>query len=142
MLGKLSVVVADDSDAFRQTICTYLSMEPEIQVVGKASNGYEVLECVRRYSPDILLLDLQMPGLDGKEVLRQISIHSNTRVIILSGYTNDDNYQTLKNNDLVCGWFTKGSSPLTLVDQILKASGLMGGSGPGSRGFSHNYYGP
>ena len=139
MLGKFSVVVADDSDAFRQTICTYLNMEPEIQVVGEARNGYEVLERIRQHSPDILLLDLQMPGLDGKEVLRQISIYTDTRVIILSGYTNDDNYQTLKNNDLVCGWFTKGSSPLTLVDKILEASGVLGGKGPGYSGFSHNY---
>ena len=142
MLGKITVVVADDSDSFRQTLCTYLNMEPEIQVVGEARNGYEVLDCIRRFSPNILLLDLQMPGLDGKEVLRQLSILSDTRVIILSGYTNDDHYQTLKNHDLVCGWFTKGNSPMTLVDRILKASGLLGGDSPGYPGFSHNYHNP
>ncbi len=68
MEKKITVALADGHMIFRDGLRQLFSLEPDLEVVGEAKNGTEVLDLVRELQPDILLLDLKMPGLDGLSV--------------------------------------------------------------------------
>jgi len=83
---KIRIVIADDHAVLRESLAALLESQKDIEVVGKAANGAEALELVRDAKPDILLLDLFMPGSDGFEVLRTLD-RSGTLVhsVVLTG---------------------------------------------------------
>ncbi|MGD0013289.1 MAG: response regulator transcription factor [Bryobacteraceae bacterium] len=81
----IRIVIADDHPIFRDGLRKLLSLEDDLEVVGEARDGNEVMEIVRQTEPDILLLDLRMPGLDGLSVLQNLkSSGTRTRIIILT----------------------------------------------------------
>ena len=87
----IRVLVADDHPVVRQGLCTMLELEEDIEVVARAANGEEAVMMARRDRPDITLLDVQMPVLDGIEALRQIRADDpEARVIVLTTYRNED----------------------------------------------------
>lgn len=87
-MEQIRVVLADDHPVFRAGIKAGLLASGTIDVVGEASNGREALEVTRRLKPDILLLDMDMPELDGMQVARQLRDEDSTvRVVPLSGYS-------------------------------------------------------
>src|SRR6201992_1522310 len=83
--SKIRIVVADDHPIFRDGLCRLLALEPDFEVVAQAQDGRQVLDVLQGFEPDILLLDLKMPGLDGLATLQKIqnSKHK-TRVIVLT----------------------------------------------------------
>lgn len=82
---KISVAIADDHPVFRQGVSTLLALEDDIEVVAMAEDGRAAIELLDREEPDILLLDLRMPGMDGLSALRQLSHRERrTRVIVLT----------------------------------------------------------
>src|SRR5262245_40394518 len=82
---KIRIVVADDHPIFRDGLCRLLALEEDFEVVAQASDGREVLEVLQQLEPDILLLDLKMPGLDGLGTLQRLQQARNkTRVIVLT----------------------------------------------------------
>src|ERR1041384_6939581 len=82
---KIRIVVADDHPIFRDGLCKLLALEEDFEVVAQASDGREVLDVLQQYEPDILLLDLKMPGLDGLGTLQKLQQARNkTRVIVLT----------------------------------------------------------
>src|SRR6516225_8992188 len=82
---KIRIVVADDHPIFRDGLCKLLSLEEDFEVVAQASDGRQVLEVLQQLDPDILLLDLKMPGLDGLGTLQRLQAMKNkTRVIVLT----------------------------------------------------------
>jgi two-component system, NarL family, nitrate/nitrite response regulator NarL len=82
---KIRIVVADDHPIFRDGLCKLLGLEEDFQVVAQASDGREVLDVLQQHEPDILLLDLKMPGLDGLATLQRLQAARNrTRVIVLT----------------------------------------------------------
>src|SRR5215467_9844613 len=82
---KIRIVVADDHPIFRDGLCKLLALEEDFEVVAQASDGKEVLEVLQQHEPDILLLDLKMPGLDGLATLQRLQAAKNkTRVIVLT----------------------------------------------------------
>src|SRR5436190_931595 len=82
---KIRIVVADDHPIFRDGLCRLLALEPDFEVVAQASDGRQVLEILQQVEPDILLLDLKMPGLDGLATLQKLQQSRNkTRVIVLT----------------------------------------------------------
>jgi two-component system, NarL family, nitrate/nitrite response regulator NarL len=82
---KIRIVVADDHPIFRDGLCRLLALEEDFEVVAQASDGAQVLEILQRLEPDILLLDLKMPGLDGLGTLQRLQAARNkTRVIVLT----------------------------------------------------------
>ena len=86
---KATVVLADDHHIVRHGLQALLSAEPDLRVVGEAADGLETLRLVERLKPDILVLDLTMPGLDGLEVIRQLKKRSpKTRTVVLSMHKN------------------------------------------------------
>jgi DNA-binding NarL/FixJ family response regulator len=90
-LRPIRVVVADDHGLVREALVALLRIESDLEVVGQATNGSEVLSIVKQTRPDVLLLDLIMPGMNGLEVLPQIRDHSpETKVLIMTGYLDQD----------------------------------------------------
>jgi DNA-binding NarL/FixJ family response regulator len=82
---KIRIVVADDHPIFRDGLCRLLALEEDFEVVAQAQDGRQVLDVLQQYDPDILLLDLKMPGLDGLATLQRLQASKNkTRVIVLT----------------------------------------------------------
>ena len=87
---KITVVIADDQTLFREGIKDLLENEKNIQVVGEAADGREALRLVKKLKPNVILLDIKLPHMDGIEATRQI--HKDcpiTNVLILSGYEDE-----------------------------------------------------
>ena len=83
--SKIRIVVADDHPIFRDGLCKLLALEEDFEVVAQAQDGRQVLDVLQQYEPDILLLDLKMPGLDGLSTLQRLQVVKNkTRVIVLT----------------------------------------------------------
>jgi DNA-binding NarL/FixJ family response regulator len=82
---KIRIVVADDHPIFRDGLCKLLALEEDFEVVAQAQDGRQVLEVLQQLAPDILLLDLKMPGLDGLATLQRLqAVKNKTRVIVLT----------------------------------------------------------
>jgi len=83
--SKIRIVVADDHPIFRDGLCKLLGLEEDFEVVAQAQDGRQVLDVLQQYAPDILLLDLKMPGLDGLATLQRLqAVKNKTRVIVLT----------------------------------------------------------
>ena len=88
--NRTSILIADDHEVVRNGIRSYLETIPDMQVVGEASSGEETLNLVAELIPDILLLDLIMPGMDGIEITRRVKhISPRTQVVVLTSYHDD-----------------------------------------------------
>lgn len=88
----IRLVLADDHDVVRTGLRLLLEVEPDFKVIGEAEDGETALSVVARLEPDVLVLDLVMPGLGGMEVARRVrSGHRGTRVVILSMHA-DEHY--------------------------------------------------
>ena len=83
MNRQIRVVIADDNEDISSLLREYLSSDPELDVVGVAKNGLETLEIVNTKNPDILLLDIIMPQLDGLGVLEAMKNMPNKPIIIV-----------------------------------------------------------
>jgi len=89
--AKLKVVIVDDHQVVRQGLRTFLELVDDIQVVGEAGDGAEGVELARREQPDVVLMDLVMPGMDGITATRQLkALGLGARVIALTSFTEDD----------------------------------------------------
>jgi two-component system, NarL family, response regulator NreC len=87
---KTTIVLADDHPIVRQGLRTVLEAEPDFQVIGEAGDGLETMQLVERLRPQVLVLDLLMPGLSGLEIARQVRQRvPETRVIVLSMHANE-----------------------------------------------------
>ncbi|WP_375430023.1 response regulator [uncultured Friedmanniella sp.] len=89
----ISVVVADDQELVRSGFALILGTDAEIEVVAQASDGVEALAVVRRYRPDVVLMDLRMPRMDGVEATRHLTSSPETRatsVLVLTTFSADE----------------------------------------------------
>lgn len=93
-MEKIKLVVVDDHPLFRQGVVDALSLEPDMLVIGQASSGEEALKIIRSLSPDIAVLDVNLPGMNGQQVTHRVAQEKlNTRILLLTGY--DDLEQAL-----------------------------------------------
>ena len=90
MTDPISIILVDDHEVVRNGVRAYLDTLPDFQVVGEASSGEEALTLVSDLIPDIVLLDLILPGMDGVETTRRIKkISPRTQVVVLTSYHED-----------------------------------------------------
>ncbi len=86
-MEKIRIIVADDHVNVRRGLRKMLNRSPKVEVIGEADNGREALELAKSLNPDVLLLDVEMPGMKGYEVARQLmESETQVRVLALSGY--------------------------------------------------------
>jgi len=95
-MQKITVLLADDHTIVRQGFRLLLEAEPDIAVVGEAETGRQAVQLVRKLRPDVVVMDIAMPQLNGLEATRQITKEvPSTKVIILSSYSHDEYVQQL-----------------------------------------------
>jgi DNA-binding NarL/FixJ family response regulator len=93
-MEKISIVIIDDHPLFRQGVIDTLSLEAELYFIGEASSGEEGLEIIREKQPEVAIVDVNLPGMNGQQVTREIILEKiPTRVILLTAY--DDEEQKL-----------------------------------------------
>ena len=119
---ETTLVLADDHKVVRQGLRAVLEFEPGFRVVGEAGNGLDATRLVEQLRPNVLVLDLMMPGLNGLEVIRQARKRSRqTQVVVLSMHR-DESYvlEALRNGAL--GFVLKDSSVEELIKAIREAA--------------------
>jgi DNA-binding NarL/FixJ family response regulator len=126
-MNTIRVVLADDHAVVRKHIRNLLQKAPGVQIVGEAGNGVEAIHVVNRKSPDILLLDMDMPVLNGVEVARELcEAGSPVQILALSAYDDEEYISALLENG-AAGYLTKDEAPNCILDAIHSvASGRKG----------------
>ncbi|MFD7921459.1 response regulator [Streptomyces sp. NPDC059740] len=125
------VVVADDQTVVREGIVMLLGLLPGIEVVGSAGDGEEAVRLVAELAPDVVLMDLRMPRLDGVEATRRVRAeHPGTQVVVLTTYADDDSlFPALQAG--ARGYLTKDAEAEDIVraidDVLAGAAGLSPG---------------
>lgn len=115
---SVRILLVDDHPIVRQGLRTLLQAEAGFAVVGEASNGLEALRLIERYKPDVLVVDLMMPGVTGLEVVHQTTqLSPQTRVIVLSMHS-DEAYvlEALKSGAM--GYVLKEANPTDLIQGV------------------------
>ncbi|WP_436841788.1 response regulator [Streptomyces syringium] len=120
--GKLRIIVVDDHTVMRAGVVALLASEPTIDIVGEAGNGREAVELVRRLEPDVALIDLRMPVLDGVAATTEIVAgRTGTRVLILTTYDTDVEIERAVEAGAI-GYLLKDTTREQLVDAIRSAA--------------------
>lgn len=117
-MEKIRVVIADDHAIMRVGIRNILSRSKDICVVGEASNGTEAIQLINDLRPDVLVLDMEMPVMDGVEVARRLrSDQSPVNILVLSAY--DDRQYILEMLNMgAAGYLIKDEAPEVIVDAV------------------------
>ena len=119
--GKIRVMLADDHTVVREGLRVLLEAAEDIKVIGEADNGRQAVQMAKNLRPDVVVLDLVMPTLNGLEATRQIIKECpNTRVLILSSYSDDDRVQQLI-EDGASGYLVKQTAANDLLKAIREA---------------------
>lgn len=115
---RIRILIVDDHPVVRAGLSSMLATQPGIDVVGSASSGEEALEMVRRDMPDLLLLDLRMPGMSGIDTLLALkAMKAPARVIILTSFEMDENiYRAVQAGAL--GYLLKDTSQSQMLEAI------------------------
>lgn len=117
MSKNTRVFVIDDHPVVRKGICDYLAEEADIIVVGDSADGAEALAKLTQARPDVVILDIQMPGLSGIEVTKQIKVqYPAVKILILTSYNNDSYIFSLLRIG-VSGYLLKTAGP----DELIRA---------------------
>lgn len=116
----ISVLLADDQALVRAGFRALLGAEPDIEVVGEAADGVQAVELVRSVRPDVVLMDIRMPGVDGLEATRRIAADAElagTRVVILTTFELDEYvFEALRTG--ASGFLVKDTEPVELLRAV------------------------
>lgn len=120
-MDKIGVLIVDDHAVVRHGLRTLVELQEDLEVLGEAANGLEAVDLAGQLLPDVVLMDLQMPEMDGIEATRRIrSLSPTTKVIILTSFAEDDNvFPSIKAG--AQGYLLKNVSPPDLIKAILAA---------------------
>ena len=117
-MSAFTILIADDHTLFRQGLKSLLEKYADIKVIGEAANSQHTIEQVRKLKPDLVLLDISMPGLSGLDIIPRIrKINPPTKVLILSMYENEEYlYRGLRAG--ACGYVLKKVAASDLLSSI------------------------
>lgn len=120
----ITVLVADDQELVRTGFGLILSTQPDIEVVAQCADGAEAVEAARRLRPDVVVVDIRMPRLDGLEVTRALAGPGTTnpmRVVVVTTFGHDDYVDTALDNGAL-GFLLKDAGPALLVEAVRAAA--------------------
>lgn len=115
---SIRVLIVDDHAGVRALLRSLLKKAPDIEVVGEAHNGSEALTLVSRLKPDVLLLDIEMPGMTGIEVARELRARKTNVIIIAVSAYNERQYIFHMLSLGVAGYLVKDDVPKNLIPMI------------------------
>lgn len=117
-MKNIRVLIADDHSMFRQGIKQILELEDDISVIAQASNGQEAVKLTREYKPDVVLMDINMPGTNGLQAIEELKKEKNTTKIIVLTIHEDREYlfKTLQMG--ADGYVLKDAEANVLIDAI------------------------
>jgi DNA-binding NarL/FixJ family response regulator len=121
-MSAVRVLLVDDQALFREALATLLGARPEVEVVGEAGNGHQALERAAALQPDVVLMDLHMPVLDGIAATRRLTVEQpGVRVLALTTFDDDEDvFAALRAGAL--GYLLKDVSSDRLVEAVLSAA--------------------
>jgi two-component system response regulator EvgA len=120
----LQVLIADDSSHVRQSLTRLLVSIPRLEVVGEATNGFQALDGVRKHNPDVLILDISMPLMNGLEVLAALKQEgANCRVFVFSGHADAEYRDKCRNLGAAC-FFEKTRQLDELLEALKRAASV------------------
>jgi DNA-binding NarL/FixJ family response regulator len=124
MSDVIRVLLVDDQDLFREGVRVIVDAQPGLEVAGSAADGVEAVRLVDELAPDVVLMDIRMPEMDGVEATRQIFLPERTtrrerpvRVVVLTTFNLDDRAVTAIRHG-ASGFLLKGTTPAMLGDAI------------------------
>jgi len=120
---KITVLIVDDHPLFRQGLREVLNAQPDLVVVGEAADGEEALRVARELLPRVVLVDVNIPTLNGLQVARRLRQDvPGARAVILTGYDDDEQvFHAIRAG--ACGYFPKDVMPEKLVDAVREVNG-------------------
>ncbi len=122
MTIRISVLIVDDHSVVRQGIRAFLQAQPDLRIVGEAASGAEAIRITQECVPDVVLMDLLMPGMNGVEATRQVKrISPRTQIVVLTSYYEDEHiFPALRAGAI--SYTLKDIRPGELADIIRKAA--------------------
>ena len=122
MTDQIMVLLVDDHQVVRQGVRAFLDVQPDMLVAGEAESGEEAVAMAGEFAPDVILMDLLMPGMDGVEATRRIKqISPHTQIIILTSYHDDEHiFPAIRAGAL--SYILKNIGPAELCEVVRKAA--------------------
>lgn len=117
-MGKLRIIIADDHSIVREGLKQLLEMEEDFEVVGQAANGIEVIEKIDSFDADVLLLDINMPGMNGLQTLRELKKRGNAIKIVILTIHEEREYLMETMQMGAAGYILKDSDSASLYKAI------------------------
>jgi two-component system, NarL family, nitrate/nitrite response regulator NarL len=121
--NKIRVLVADDHRLFAETLEALLATEGRVKVVGSARDGKEAVRLARKLGPDVILMDISMPVMDGFEATRRIRRQRKDACVLMLTGSNSRTDVDLARKAGAAGYVTKDRIAAELVDAILEVAG-------------------
>ena len=126
-MSIIKVIIADDSDFVRDGMKIILDVDPDFEVIGCAANGREAIEIAKENKPDVFLMDIQMPEMDGIEATKYIAEHNLGKVLILTTFDDDELVRdALKSG--AKGYLIKNHTPdhlKQMIKSVVNGTGVM-----------------
>lgn len=117
-MSRIRILLVDDHDLFREGLAGIISSQPDMQVVGEAGDGLEAIVKAQELQPDLILMDIQMPGCDGLEATQKIKQENPTTVLVMLTVRDEEEklFEAIKNG--AQGYLLKNISSRELLEEL------------------------
>lgn len=130
-MREIRILIVDDHPLFRQGVVDFLSIAPNIKVIGEAENGEDALDVIRNSNPDIAIVDVNLPLINGQQVVRQVREEKlKTKIILLTAYDDKEQITHAMRGGAAayCSKDIEPSELLNVIDQVSEGKYVLGGN--------------